>query len=238
MREKIFTKKPKERIAWRSHEPSRLETFSDAVFAFALTLIIVSVEVPKTFTDLLDMMKGVVSFGICFAFLFSIWNMQNKFFRRYGLTDSYTVFLNGVLLFISLVYVYPLKFLTSLINSDDYYIDHGLKIEKITKYQVAPLMVIYAVGFCLIYILFFLMYRNAKSHAVQIHLTPVELFETNSLMYANLLAVSVSIISAVVALLLPAGTAGISGFVFFLLWPAYSIWFSYRGKKSRQLFGH
>jgi uncharacterized membrane protein len=236
MRQKIFTKKSKERIAWRSHEPSRLETFSDAVFAFALTLIIVSVEVPKTFTDLLDMMKGVVSFGICFAFLFSIWNMQNKFFRRYGLTDGYTVFLNGLLLFISLVYVYPLKFLTSLFNSDDYYIDHGLKVEKITPHQIAPLMVIYAVGFSLIYILFFLMYRNAKAHAVALHLTPVELYETNSFMYANLLAVSVSIIAAIIALLLPVGTAGNSGWIFFLLGPAYSIWFSYRRKKSRKMF--
>jgi len=238
MREKILTKNPKERIAWRSHEPSRLETFSDAVFAFALTLIIVSVEVPKTFTDLLDMMKGVVSFGICFAFLFSIWNMQNKFFRRYGLTDSYTVFINGLLLFIALVYVYPLKFLTSLLNSNDYYIDHGIKVEKITPHQVAPLMVIYSLGLSLIYVLFFLMYRNAKAHAIALHLTPVELFETNSFMYANLLAASVGVAAATLALLLPVGTAGNSGLVFFLLGPVYSIWFSYRGKKSRQMFGH
>lgn len=238
MREKIFTKKTKERIAWRSHEPSRLETFSDAVFAFALTLIIVSVEVPKTFTDLLDMMKGVVSFGICFAFLFNIWNMQNKFFRRYGLTDSYTVFLNGILLFISLVYVYPLKFLTSLINSDDYYIDHGLKVEKITQAQVAPLMVIYAAGLSLIYILFFLMYRNAKSHALQIHLTPAELFETNSFTYAHLIAALVGITAAITAIVLPTGSAGSSGFIFFLLGPAYSIWYAYRGKRSRKMFGN
>ncbi|WP_139112974.1 TMEM175 family protein [Mucilaginibacter sp. PPCGB 2223] len=43
----LSSTKHHERIKWRSHEPSRLETFSDAVFAFALTLIIVSVEVPK-----------------------------------------------------------------------------------------------------------------------------------------------------------------------------------------------
>src|ERR1700749_4068089 len=123
-------------IKWRSHEPSRLETFSDAVFAFALTLIIVSVEVPKTFVDLLDMMKGVVSFGICFAFLFNIWNMQNKFFRRFGLTDAYTGALNGILLFVSLIYVYPLKFLTSLIGSEDQFNDHGHVVDKITHAQV------------------------------------------------------------------------------------------------------
>src|ERR1700733_3653621 len=87
-------------IEWRSHEPSRLETFSDAVFAFAVTLIIVSLEVPKTFTELFETMKGTVSFAACFAALFQIWNQQNIFFRRYGLNDGLTVALNGMLLFV------------------------------------------------------------------------------------------------------------------------------------------
>src|SRR5476649_402594 len=106
-------------IKWRSHEPSRIETFSDAAFAFALTLIIVSIEVPKSFNDLVETMKGTFSFAICFAVLFSVWNNQNIFFRRYGLTDSYTIVLNAVLLFVVLIYTYPLKFLFELIFADD-----------------------------------------------------------------------------------------------------------------------
>lgn len=91
-------------IHWRSREPSRLETFSDAVFAFAVTLIIVSLEVPKSFDDLAETMKGTLSFAICFAVLFNIWNTQNLFFRRYGLSDAWTVTLNGALLFVVLIY--------------------------------------------------------------------------------------------------------------------------------------
>src|SRR5476651_972449 len=101
----------KQAIEWRSHEPSRLETFSDAVFAFALTLIIVSIEVPKSFDELWETLKGTLSFAVCFAALFQIWNSQNVFFRRYGLNDGLTVVLNGMLLFVVLVYVYPMKFL-------------------------------------------------------------------------------------------------------------------------------
>jgi hypothetical protein len=34
---------------WRSHEITRMKGFSEAVFAFAVTLLVVSLEVPKTF---------------------------------------------------------------------------------------------------------------------------------------------------------------------------------------------
>src|ERR1700748_2581966 len=137
----MYKKKPatlkKNTIRWRSHEPTRLETFSDAVFAFAVTLIIVSLEVPKSFDELFETMKGFVSFGICFTLLFIIWNNQNIFFRRYGLVDAYTTFLNGVLLFVVLTYTYPLKFLfTLLLSGDATYLNHGLKLSMIRTEQV------------------------------------------------------------------------------------------------------
>lgn len=44
---------------WRGGEVSRIEGFSDAVFAFSVTLLVVSLEVPKTFNDLMMTMLGV-----------------------------------------------------------------------------------------------------------------------------------------------------------------------------------
>src|SRR5260370_33914029 len=87
---------------WRGHEISRIEGLSDAVFAFAVTLLVVSIEVPKTFAELAATMRGFGAFAISFALLFMIWFNQYKFFRRYGLQDNLTVCLNGALLFVVL----------------------------------------------------------------------------------------------------------------------------------------
>lgn len=45
-------------IDWRCHEVLRIEAFSDAVFAFSITLLIVSLEVPRTFSELTKVMQG------------------------------------------------------------------------------------------------------------------------------------------------------------------------------------
>src|SRR5215210_1230856 len=100
-----------EGFSWRGQEVSRIEGFSDAVFAFAVTLLVVSLEVPNTFDELLATMQGFFAFAICFWLLVVVWFEQYKFFRRYGLGDSFTMHINTALLFIVLFYVYPLKFL-------------------------------------------------------------------------------------------------------------------------------
>src|SRR6267143_2810026 len=98
----------------RGREITRLESFSDAVFGFALTLLVVSLDVPKSFNDLVTTMRGFPAFAICFLLLALIWNGHYKFCRRYGLDDGTTRFLTCVLLFLVLFYVYPLTFLFNL----------------------------------------------------------------------------------------------------------------------------
>ena len=96
----------------RHRDVSRLEGFSDAVFGFALTLLVVNLETPKDIAGLRNLVGSFLPFGITFAMVSWIWYQHNLFFRRYGLQDAWTAFLNCVLLFVVLFYVFPLKFLT------------------------------------------------------------------------------------------------------------------------------
>src|SRR5260370_31595856 len=105
------------KFRWRSHEVSRTEGLSDAVFGFAITLLVVSLEVPRTYGELMQTIRGFGAFAISFTLLFIVWYNQYKFFRRYGLHDNLTVCLNAVLLFVVLFYVYPLKFLFTFLIS-------------------------------------------------------------------------------------------------------------------------
>src|SRR5215510_11243016 len=134
----------------RGNEVTRLESFADAIFAFALTLIVVSLEVPKSFADLINTMRGFPAFAVCFLMLATIWNTHYKFSRRYGLHDGTTRFLTCLLLFIVLFYVYPLKFLFSLGMND--MIFGGSGGLQISHRDLLTLYTIYGFGFAGIYL--------------------------------------------------------------------------------------
>ena len=82
----------------RRHEITRLEGFSDAVFGFALTLLVVSLDVPSSVDALMEQMASFVGFALMFAMVCWIWYEHNKFIRQFGLQDAWTVFVNAVLL--------------------------------------------------------------------------------------------------------------------------------------------
>ena len=219
-------------------EPSRVETFSDAVFAFAITLIVLSIEVPKTFTELFELMRGALGFAACFLVLYSVWNTQNNFFRRFGINDHFTTWLNGLLLFTILVYVYPLKFLAVLMFSGDMYYDHGVLTPRMMTSQQSSLLVIYGLGYSVIYFIFFLLYRHAQSHRAKLDLTDLEYYITETHTWKYFFNGLIGVLSMITAWLLPDKYAGLAGFVYFLIPVSYTWWLSYRGKRARLMAAH
>src|SRR4051795_680500 len=69
-------------MAHRHREVSRVEGFSDAVFGFAITLLVVSLEVPKTYHELMTVIRGFPAFAVCFALLFQVWWRHYRFFPQ------------------------------------------------------------------------------------------------------------------------------------------------------------
>ena len=106
---------PEQYFRWRAGEITRLEAFATWCSALPSRLLVVSLEVPHTYAELMADVRGFLPFAACFAQLVMIWRTHYKFSRRYGLEDPYTVFLNMVLLFFVLFYVYPLKFVFTLL---------------------------------------------------------------------------------------------------------------------------
>src|ERR1700733_6832123 len=57
----------------RGRQMNRIEAVSDVVFGFALTLLVVSLQVPQTYADLIHAMRGFPAFALAFAALMMVW---------------------------------------------------------------------------------------------------------------------------------------------------------------------
>lgn len=188
----------------RAHEVSRLEAFSDVVFGFALTLIVVSLEVPRTYEELMTAMRGFPAFAFCFAILIWIWYAHYTYFRRYGLHDEFTVWMNTSLLFVVLFYVYPLKFVFTSMGHPGY-----------SAHQGRVLFTIYGLGFTGIFFIYMVLYAHALKKRDELALNAVEQHDTRThvMMFAG--NVGVGLTSIALALLLPDRYLGLAGYIYF-----------------------
>lgn len=214
-----------EDFRWRGEEVWRVEGFSDAVFAFAVTLLVVSLEVPRTFDELLAVMQGFFAFAICFALLLVVWYDHYKFFRRYGLRDAPTVWLNSVLLFLVLLYVYPLKFLFTLLTDqlfglgDMTRLPSGDIVRAIEPSQVPLLMTIYGAGFVAVQLVFVLFYWRAYSLRDALGLDARERSVTREEIQGFLLNALVGLGSVGIANLGGEATVSWAGWIYVLILP-------------------
>jgi hypothetical protein len=244
IREKLMDKGAGDpnKFRWRSHEISRIEGLSDAVFAFAVTLLVVSLEVPKTFAELMHAMRGFGAFAICFTLLFVVWFNQYKFFRRYGLQDNLTLVFNAVLLFVVLFYVYPLKFLFSFLISvftgghAEVRLPNGT-IEAMVENadQVAKLMIIFGAGYIAVFGVFALLYWHAYRKRAQLDLNELEVFDTRTDIRESLLNVGIAVVSVSLAVVGGGRFAGLSGMIYMLTPVVMTVHGTLNGRRRKKL---
>jgi uncharacterized membrane protein len=223
-----------EDFRWRGEDISRLEGFSDAVFAFAVTLLVVSLEVPDTFEELLASMRGFLAFAICFYLLLIVWYDHYKYFRRYGLNDAPTFLLNSTLLFITLMYVYPLKFLFTLLMSELF---GFAETETIRLSQFPLLLVIYGAGFVAVQLVFVMMYLRAYRLRTDLELDALELSVTREELQGFLLNVAVGLLSMAIAIFGGVGALAWAGYAYLVLFPLQTINGRVMASRRRKLRG-
>jgi len=191
---------------WRSREISRLEGLSDAVFGFAITLLIVALEVPRTSGELLETMRGFVSFAITFAILYLLWYRQFTFFRRYGMEDRTTAILNGALLFMVLFFVFPLKFLFSTLTGrllgggKIVRLPNGTLERAIQPEHITPMLTVYGLGFAAVFAIFALLHLHAYHRRQELRLTELERLDTLQALQAYTASTAIGLLTVVYVL--------------------------------------
>ncbi len=94
----------------RGDKVTRLEAFVDAAFAFAVTLLVIAGdEIPTSIDSLIDALKQVPAYAASFVLIMQIWFSHAEWSRRFGLEDKYSDYLSLSLVFVLLIFVYPLK---------------------------------------------------------------------------------------------------------------------------------
>ena len=162
----------------RAHEVTRVEAMSDVVFGFSISLLVVSLEAPKTYGQMMEMLHGFLPFAICFWIFIDIWFEHHKFFRRYALDDNLTLFLNTALLFVILFYVYPLKYMFTLTIQS--FMGHP---EQMPLQAARVLFTVYGVGLTAVFWLLAAMYAHALREREALQLNAVEIIDTRERIY-------------------------------------------------------
>lgn len=247
LREKLKSSKgeSKSGFRYRGLNNTRIEALSDSVFAIAIALMLISSSIPETYNELLIFLEDFVPFAITITLLMLIWFEHFQFFLRYGITNGKIVFLNTILLFLILFYVYPLKFLFKILYTifAGIFTGNTSLIEELFQSSIQPeqtgnLMVIYGLGAASIFFVLTLMYGYAGKISDELELSALEKFETNDSIFYNLASTIIPLISVLTAVIIP-GRLGftLSGFTYFLFPPTMIIFSILRNKRKAKLFG-
>ena len=164
-------------ILGRRADYTRLEAFSDAIIAFACVRLLLSLDVPRGYDELVKNVTGFIPFAVTFAALLLIWVAHRNLFRRYPLDDAFTLVVNGLFLFTIVFYAFPLKFIAGSVVSLFLPGDHTI-VES--EQQLRNLFMIYGLGWMTIFFCIALLYFHAAKERDELALSEIEAYDAIS----------------------------------------------------------
>lgn len=196
---------------------TRIETFTDAAFAFALTLLVISLDPLTEFGSLMAGLEGIPPFLASASMLMLFWWGHHEWSRRYGMDDFVTFILSCCLVFTVLIYVYPLRFVFSLMQSwicqlADIKLTNAVVIES--PEVVNKAFVIYGAGFSAMAGVLLLLHVHSWRQRDALQLDTIERFETRAVMGVWTILLCAGALSTMVALTLPSTMAGFPGWIY------------------------
>jgi len=197
----------------RGAEMTRLETFVDAAFAFSVTLLVVGGgdNIPSTYDDFIQAMKQVPAFLACFANVMFFWYAHYRWSRRFGLEDLRSTLLSLALIFVVLVYVYPLKAVYS--GAFEFFSGGYLKsfftLSGVDDLRI--MFIIFGVGYAMMSCLIAALDAHARSVRDEIALTPVEYHDAGTSIGIWLVSAGVALVSVVLSIVLPENLIAVAG---------------------------
>ena len=218
----------------RGIEMTRLETFIDAAFAFAISMLVIAPQqIPDNIDALLGAFRNVPAFVTSIIVLGIFWRGHWLWSRRYGLEDGISIFISWAMLVTILIYIYPLKgiFGSMWFLLTDGQVGHKLGIH--IDWQERALFALFAVGFIAIALEILLLNLRAWQLRDPLRLNARERLITRSEVTGWSVPVGVGLLSLLLALTLPVDQITWSGWIYFsmaLLVPLHS---AYRRRKVK-----
>jgi len=201
----------------RGIEMTRLETFIDAAFAFAISMLVIAAQqIPDNIQALLAAFKNVPTFVCCIAVLGIFWRGHWLWSRRYGLEDSASILISWAMIVTVLILIYPLK---AIFGAMWYLITSGQVGQRFslhtTESQARTIFAIYALGLIAISAEILLLNLRAWQLRDPLRLNARERLVTRGELTGWSVPVGVGIVALIFALTLPTEQIQWSGWVYF-----------------------
>lgn len=207
----------------RGENMTRIETFVDAAFAFAFTMLVISIdEIPRSPRELFDLSKDIPAFIFSAAMIGSLWLAHSNWSRTFGLQDRVSIYLSLGMVMLMLIFVYPIKLLmqaTVLYLSLEFLgtdiFDNGLFENEGWVDEMPNLFIYFGFGLIALSLIIIALFQNSLRYRQQLCLNYAEIKWCIRNTVIWIVVAITAVISCLVAQYLSTENVARAGYVYF-----------------------